>query len=56
MIFWGMFGEQWYPICATVSEMGTLLLSRLMNLTDVREVVPKIAFHIADEEVLCFSR
>src|ERR1043165_3755137 len=34
VIFWDLFGEQGHPIRATVSEMGPLLLSRLMNLTE----------------------
>ena len=52
MIFWDLFGEQGHPIRATVSEMGPLLLSRLMDLTDAQEGVLNIAFRIADEEGL----
>ena len=52
VIFWDLFGEQGHPIRATVSEMGPLLLSRLMNLTDAQEGVMNIAFRIADEEGL----
>ncbi|RLQ87497.1 helicase HerA-like C-terminal domain-containing protein [Notoacmeibacter ruber] len=51
-IFWDLFGEQGHPIRATVSEMGPLLLSRLMNLTDAQEGVLNIAFELADEEGL----
>ncbi len=50
VIFWDLFGEQGHPIRATVSEMGPLLLSRLMNLSDAQEGVLNIAFRIADEE------
>jgi len=50
VIFWDLFGEQGHPIRATVSEMGPLLLSRLMNLTDAQEGVVNIAFKLADEE------
>ncbi|TYR34325.1 DUF853 domain-containing protein [Mesorhizobium microcysteis] len=50
VIFWDLFGEQGHPIRATVSEMGPLLLSRLMNLSDAQEGVMNIAFRIADEE------
>ena len=50
--FWDLFGEQGHPIRATVSEMGPVLLSRLMNLTDVQEGVLTIAFRLADEEEL----
>lgn len=52
VIFWDLFGEQGHPIRATVSEMGPLLLSRLMNLTEAQEGVINIAFRIADEEGL----
>ena len=51
-IFWDLFGEQGHPIRATISEMGPLLLSRLMNLTDAQEGVLNIAFRIADEDGL----
>jgi DNA helicase HerA-like ATPase len=50
VIFWDLFGEQGHPIRATVSEMGPLLLSRLMNLSEAQEGVMNIAFKIADEE------
>ena len=52
VIFWDLFGEQGHPIRATVSEMGPLLLSRLMNLSEAQEGVLNIAFRIADEEGL----
>jgi DNA helicase HerA-like ATPase len=52
VIFWDLFGQQGHPIRATVSEMGPLLLSRLMNLSDAQEGVLNIAFRIADEEGL----
>ncbi len=52
VIFWDLFGEQGHPIRATVSEMGPLLLSRMMNLTEAQEGVLNIAFKIADEEGL----
>ena len=50
--FWDLFGEQGHPIRTTISEMGPLLLSRLMNLNDVQEGVLTIAFTIADKEGL----
>ena len=50
--FWDLYGEQGHPIRTTVSEMGPLLLSRLMNLNDVQEGVMTIAFHVADKEGL----
>ena len=52
VIFWDLFDEQGHPIRATISEMGPLLLSRLMNLTEAQEGVMNIAFKIADEEGL----
>ena len=52
VIFWDLFGDQGHPIRATVSEMGPLLLSRLMNLTEAQEGVINIAFRLADEEGL----
>ena len=51
-IFWDLFGEQGHPIRATVSEMGPLLLSRLMDLNETQEGVLNIAFKLADEEGL----
>ena len=50
--FWDLFGEQGHAIRTTVSEMGPLLLSRLMNLNDVQEGVLNIAFNVADKEGL----
>ena len=50
--FWDVFGEQGHPVRATVSEMGPLLLARLLNLTDVQAGVLDIAFHLADAEGL----
>jgi uncharacterized protein len=50
--FWDLFGEQGHPIRTTISEMGPLLLSRLMDLNEVQEGVLTIAFHVADKEGL----
>ena len=50
--FWDLFGEQGHPIRTTVSEMGPLLLARLLDLNEVQEGVLAIAFHVADEEGL----
>ncbi|HVF37681.1 MAG TPA: helicase HerA-like domain-containing protein [Sphingomicrobium sp.] len=49
---WDLFGEQGHPVRTTVSEMGPLLLARLMNLNEVQEGVLAIAFHVADKEGL----
>ncbi len=51
-IFWDLFGEKGHPIRTTISEMGPLLLSRLMDLNETQEGVLNIAFRIADEEGL----
>ena len=50
--FWDLFGKQGHPIRATVAKMGPLLLSRLMELTDVQEGVLNVAFRVADEDGL----
>ncbi|WP_029002824.1 helicase HerA-like domain-containing protein [Azorhizobium doebereinerae] len=52
VVFWDLFGEKGHPIRATVSEMGPLLLSRLMDLNEVQEGVMNIAFRLADEQGL----
>jgi DNA helicase HerA-like ATPase len=46
---WDVFGEQGHPVRATVSEMGPLLLSRLLNLNDTQEGVLNLIFRIADD-------
>jgi DNA helicase HerA-like ATPase len=51
-VFWDLYGEQGHPIRTTVSEMGPLLLARLMNLNETQEGVLSIAFRVADEEGL----
>ncbi len=50
--FWDVFGEQGHPIRATVSEMGPLLFSRLLNLNDTQTGVLSLVFKIADESQL----
>ncbi|WP_026363126.1 helicase HerA-like domain-containing protein [Methylopila sp. M107] len=52
VVFWDMFGAQGHPIRATVSEMGPLLLARLMNLNDTQEGVLNIVFRVADTQGL----
>src|SRR5450755_689926 len=51
-VFWDVFGEQGHPVRATVTEMGPLLLSRMLDLNDVQEGVLNIAFKVADEQGL----
>jgi DNA helicase HerA-like ATPase len=50
--FWDLFGEKGHPIRTTVSEMGPLLLSRLLELTGPQEGILNIAVRVADEEGL----
>ncbi len=52
VIFWDLFGKQGHPIRTTISEMGPLLLSRLMDLSEAQEGILNIAFKIADEQGL----
>src|SRR5437588_2872813 len=51
-VFWDVFGAQGHPVRATISGMGPLLISRLMDLNDVQEGVLNIAFRVADEQGL----
>jgi uncharacterized protein len=51
-IFWDLFGEQGHPIRTTVTEMGPLMLSRLMGLSEAQEGALNIAFRLADKEGL----
>ncbi len=52
VVFWDVFGEQGHPVRATVSEMGPLLLGRLLELNDTQEGVLNMVFKIADEKGL----
>ncbi len=51
-VFWDLFGQEGHPIRATVSEMGPLLISRMLELNDVQEGVLTVVFRAADEEGL----
>ena len=50
--FWDIFGVSGHPVRATVSEMGPLLLSRVLNLNDTQEGVLQILFRVADDHGL----
>ncbi len=50
--FWDLFAKQGHPVRTTISEMGPVLLSRLLELNDTQEGVLNIAFRLADEEGL----
>jgi len=52
VVFWDVFGENGHPVRATVSEMGPLLLGRLLSLNDTQEGVLNMVFKIADESGL----
>jgi len=52
VVFWDLYGQKGHPVRATVSEIGPLLLSRMMDLNDVQEGVLSVAFHVADKEGL----
>lgn len=52
VVFWDLFGKQGHPVRATISEMGPVLLSRILDLNDTQEGVLNIAFRVADEEGL----
>ena len=49
-IFWDIFGRQGHPLRTTISEMGPVLISRLLDLSDAQEGVLHIAFAVADDE------
>ena len=52
VVFWDLFGEQGHPVRATVSDMGPLLLARLLELNDTQEGVLTLTFEFADDEGL----
>lgn len=50
--FWDLYGQAGHPVRTTISEMGPLLLSRLMELSEAQEGILNIAFRVADEQGL----
>ena len=52
VVFWDVFAEQGHPIRATVSDMGPLLLARLLELNDTQEAILHLIFKLADDEGL----
>ncbi|KNG93008.1 helicase HerA-like domain-containing protein [Pseudaestuariivita atlantica] len=50
--FWDLFGQKGHPVRTTVAEMGPLLVSRLLELTEAQEGILNIAFRLADEQGL----
>jgi DNA helicase HerA-like ATPase len=51
-VFWDVFGKKGHPVRATISEIGPLLLSRMLDLNETQEGILNIAFKIADDEGL----
>ena len=49
---WDVFGEQGHPVRATISDMGPLLLARMLNLNDTQSGVMNLVFKIADDNAL----
>ncbi|MBN1532257.1 MAG: DUF853 family protein [Spirochaetes bacterium] len=52
VIFWDIFGQKGHPVRTTVSEMGPMLLSRLLNLNETQEATLTVLFKVADENGL----
>ncbi|MEQ1065219.1 helicase HerA-like domain-containing protein [Acinetobacter sp. XH1741] len=52
VIFWDLFGQQGHPIRTTISEIGPILLARILNLNDTQEGVLSAVFRIADDQGL----
>ncbi|MBK9522637.1 MAG: DUF853 family protein [Rhodocyclaceae bacterium] len=52
VVFWDVFGVAGHPVRATVSDMGPLLLGRLLNLNDTQQGVLQLVFRIADDSGL----
>jgi len=52
VVFWDVYGETGHPVRATISDMGPLLLGRLLNLNEVQAGVLTIVFKVADDQGL----
>jgi DNA helicase HerA-like ATPase len=52
VMFWDVFGEQGHPVRTTISEVGPLLLGRMLALNDIQEAVLTVAFRVADDNGL----
>ena len=51
-VFWDLYGQKGHPIRTTISEIGPVLMARMLELNDVQEGVLMVAFHVADKEGL----
>jgi DNA helicase HerA-like ATPase len=52
VVFWDLYGQKGHPIRTTVSEIGPVMLARMLSLTEVQEGVLSVVFHVADKEGL----
>jgi len=52
VVFWDVFGEQGHPVRTTITDMGPLLLARLLNLNDTQAGVLSLVFKVADDQGL----
>ncbi len=52
VVFWDLFGKKGHPIRATISEMGPLLLARILSLNDIQSAVLSVVFRVADDNGL----
>ncbi len=52
VVFWDIFGQKGHPLRTTISEMGPILLARILELNDTQEGVLNVVFRVADEEGL----
>ncbi|MBB5740015.1 helicase HerA-like domain-containing protein [Brevundimonas aurantiaca] len=51
-VFWDLYGQKGHPIRTTVSEIGPVLMARMLDLNEVQEGVLTVVFHVADQEGL----
>ena len=52
VVFWDIFGEQGHPVRATISDLGPLLLARILNLNETQQGVLALVFKLADDNGL----
>jgi len=52
VVFWDLYGQKGHPIRTTVSEIGPVMLARMLSLSEVQEGVLSVVFHVADKEGL----
>ena len=52
VVFWDLYGVKGHPVRATVTDIGPVLMARMLELNDVQEGVLTVAFHVADKEGL----